>query len=89
MLKLQLYFSRLDRFIARRVNYTDNLQVLIWYEIFGAIGYSAVPGSHGIRNFGEARGMERTAVNGVDRQRHFDSHATFFAMYWTRDCCGI
>ena len=71
------------------MNYFDHLRVLIWYEIFDAIGYSAVPGSHGIRNFGEARGMERTAVNGADRHGHLDSHATLFGMYRARDCCGI
>ena len=89
MLKLQLYFSRLDRFRDRRVNYTGSLRVLIWYEIFGAIGYSTVPGSHGIQNLGEARGTERAAVNGVDIQGRLDYRATFFATYQARDCCGI
>ena len=71
------------------MNYTDNLRVLIWYEIFGAIGYFAVPGSHGIRNFGEARGTERATVTGVDRQGRLDSRATFFATYRACDCYGI
>ena len=49
------------------MNYTDNLRVLIWYEIFGVLCYSAVPGSHGIQKLGEARGTELAAVNEVDR----------------------
>ena len=89
MLKLQLYFSRLDRFKGHRVNYTDNLRVLIWYEIFSATGYSAVPRSHGIQNFGEACETERAAVNGVDRQGRLNYRATFFATYQACDCYGI
>ena len=58
-------------------------------EIFGAIDCSAVPGSHGIRKFGEARGTERGAVSGTDRQGHLDSRATFFATYRLCDCYGI
>ena len=89
MLKLQLYFSRLDRFKGHRVNYTDNLRVLIWYEIFGVIGYSAVSGSHGIQNFGEARRTGHATVIGVDRQGCLDSCATFFATYQASACYGM
>ena len=48
-----------------------------------------MPGFHGIQNFREARGMERAGVSGVDKQECLDLHATFFAMYIARDCCGI
>ena len=41
--------SRLDLFRGHQVNYIDNIRVLIWYEIFGAIGYAAVPRSHAIQ----------------------------------------
>ena len=51
------------------------------YEIFDAIECSAVPGSHGIRNLGEARGTGRGVVNEMSRQGLLDLCAAFFTTY--------
>jgi hypothetical protein len=49
-------FSRLDPFPNCRVNFVDKLQLWTWYEIFGAIDCTVVPGSHGIRNLEKRAG---------------------------------